>query len=115
MTTTFAIISDMYSDRRYAYEPEFVYDPSKTLLDNILFYFNKPEAELHKLKETKAHDGTVEEAFSIKGVLGKETRFYIRKRNGEFLFGWLLDGCMQQRSWQYIIRDIMGHYSSGFF
>jgi hypothetical protein len=111
----FYVLTDFYNDRKYDYEREYVYIPSLSFLENILTYFNQPKSELHKVREHKADDGSVEEVFSIKGVLGKETTFSIRKYKGGFLFGWRLEECLQQRSWQYIVRDIMGHYSSGFF
>jgi len=112
----FDVLTDLCSDKRYSYEPIYLYNPNLSTLENILTYFNKPEAELHKIKELKDDNYyNMEEVFSIKGVWGKEAFFSIRKTEGVFLFGWRHEYCLQQRSWQYIIRDISGHYSSGFF
>lgn len=116
MAASLQLLTSYCANRRYSYEPEYLRDPSLSFLENIQQYFNCPAAQLQKIGEMVKEDGSVQEMFSIRGVLGRTIKFSIRPyQYGGYMFGWDHERCQEQRSWQYIVRDIGTVYSSGFY
>jgi hypothetical protein len=111
----FYVETDRCASRRYHGEPQYDRDPSLSYLANIKKYFNNPNAQLQQIAPGVTADGSTCERFSLIGVFGKKVTFSIQPYRDGFMFGWDHEGYAQERSWQYIIRDIRGTYCSGFF
>jgi len=109
------IETDYYANRPYAYETEYVRDPSLTILRELQQRFPKLQIE-STLKPNE---------YKMISVMGTEFKFYIDSnvdKSGYFMhyssynykFGWNHEGYLQTRSWHYICKDIYHYYSSGY-
>jgi len=103
------------ANRPHPNEIEFKRFPVLSFLDNIIFYFKEEKVQLKKTKETiDRKTNAVAEYFEIKTACGKVFCFSIMPYQHNYMFGWLSEGYIQERSWHFIIRDIILVYNSGF-
>lgn len=120
------ILADLYDDFPRKGEIVYQYDPNKTFYENISVYFPFDKGEFKKVKEVTISESFArslpksvtehpQEVFTISREHGREATFYLQKYRDGFSFGWKEEMCLQQRSWQYIVRDILMVFSYHLF
>jgi len=116
MSAAFFVFSDMCADHPRPGEQRFLRFPEMDYLDNILYYYKNNKSELKKHSELiDPKNGTIHHKFEMKGVMGKTIYFYIYPYRENYMFGWSFEECLQERSWHYIVNDIIHTFRSGFY
>lgn len=117
MATSTYFDTDRYNDLRHQDEPIYTYDDHKSFLDNISIYIDTSQGKIEKVREI-LFEGRIQESFRITRFWesgDKSAIFTIQQWRNRFMFGWEIENLLQDRSWQFVIRDIRAVFTYHLF